>query len=79
MVSDKIIIWFFKLIEYHVTGRLAYDNPKSWTIRAKVAVKQNLEVYCMEQAALMAAHEAGAPHENFKWFMFLTDFVEYFS
>ena len=77
MICTKLLIEGLLIPWYQ--GRLSFDNPKSWTIRAKVAIKQNLEVYCMEQEGIWQAHEAGLPHGNFRWFMFLTDFIEFFS
>ena len=51
----------------------------SWTLRAKVAIKQNLDAYCAEQRARWELHEAGHAHEHFTFFMVLTDFLAYFT
>ena len=60
-------------------GRLSFNDPKSWTMRVKLALKLSFESYLMEQRFCSDEHIDGRPHEHFRWFMYLTDFIKYFT
>ena len=61
------------------TGRLSHNDPKSWTTRVKLALKVSFESYLMEQKHCADEHAEGKAHEHFRWFMYVSDFVKYFT
>ena len=61
------------------TGRLSHHNPKSWTTRVKLALKMSFESYLLEQKHSADEYADGRPHEHLRWFMYLSDFVKYFT
>ena len=61
------------------TGRLSFNDPKSWTTRVKMSLKVSFESYLMEQKFCADEHVDGHAHEHFRWFMYLSDFLKYFT
>ena len=60
-------------------GRLSTNDPKSWTPRIRVALKIPHESYLMEQQHCLDIDANGKPHEHFRWYMYVSDFVQYFT
>ena len=60
-------------------GRLSANDPKSWTPRIRLALKIPYESYLMEQQHCLDIDANGKPHEHFRWYMYVSDFVQYFT
>ena len=61
------------------TGRQSFNDPKSWSTRVKLSLKVSFESYLMEQKYCADEQADGKAHEHFRWFMYLSDFVKFFT